>query len=334
MTYSDSGPPVMSPNGWLEVITKEYLDTFVRGGGSALKIVTPRDELAREAVTHGLAASGGNLGYLVVRVDAAQTRIHMMDQLFFTIAAQVPWRQLSQHVVATLARDAGFAVPDDDGAPLLERLAAANNLDPSSILLELRPVIAERVFKYRRLSRDFRVAMTQLCLAELTGGADGEIRIQTILAWLDGSNNRVSAVRQYGIFNRITRTNARHLFESLLHWLRRAGYPGLLLVLDAARLTVARNPRDGAQYYSKPAVIDAYELLRQFIDATDRMHGCLIVVVPDVAFLEEDQAPRSRGIGQYDALKFRVIDEVRDRRLANPMASLVRLSSLTGGGAE
>ncbi len=120
----------------------------------------------------------------------------------------------------------------------------------------------------------------------------------------------------------------------MLHWLRLAGYPGLLLVLDTARLTVPRNPKDGKTYYTKAAVLDAYEVLRQFIDATDRLHGCLIVVVPDVDFLEEEQTPRSRGIGQYEALKFRVIDEIRDRRLTNPMASLIRLSSVAQGSAS
>ena len=44
-------------------------------------------------------------------------------------------------------------------------------------------------------------------------------------------------------------------------------------------------------------------------------------MVPDTAFLEDD----NRGIGAYEALKFRVFDEVRDKNLVNPMAALVRL---------
>jgi hypothetical protein len=65
--------------------------------------------------------------------------------------------------------------------------------------------------------------------------------------------------------------------------------------------------------------------LRQFIDAIERLQGCLIVVSPDVEFLSEE--PRERGFGAYDALKFRVVDEIHDRRLVNPMSSLVRLSA-------
>ena len=330
---SVSEPPAATPQDWLDVVRREYLETFVRDGGAALKIAVPRDADARAAVEAGLARFGRELGFLIVQVNAADTRVHMMDQLFFTIAGQIPWRNLSRQVVVKLASDKYFIVPENDEGPLLSGLVEANKLEPISVLSEMRPAIELEIFKNRRLSRDFRVAMTQLCLVELVGGIDGERRMQAITEWLNGTNNRVSAVRPYNIFNRITRTNARYFFESMLHWLRFAGYPGLLLVMDTARLTVARNPRDGKRYYTKAAVLDAYEVLRQFIDATDRLHGCLIVVVPDIEFLAEDQWHRSRGIGAYEALKFRVIDEVRDRQLTNPMASLVRLSSMAPAGA-
>jgi hypothetical protein len=103
------------------------------------------------------------------------------------------------------------------------------------------------------------------------------------------------------------------------------GYPGMVITVDARTLTVTRNARDGSVFYSKTGLLDAYEVMRQFIDATDRLTGCLMVVIPAVEFLEEDAA--SRGLGVYEALKFRIFDEVRDRKFVNPMASLVRLSS-------
>ena len=119
--------------------------------------------------------------------------------------------------------------------------------------------------------------------------------------------------------------NARHFFESALSWICLAEWPGLVLVIDIRRVTVARNPRDGGLYYTKSAVLDTYEVLRQYIDGTDRLVNCLIVVVADPEFLDDD--PTGRGMGAYEALKFRVFDEIRDRELANPMAALVRLAS-------
>ena len=76
------------------------------------------------------------------------------------------------------------------------------------------------------------------------------------------------------------------------------------------------------------SVLDAYEVLRQFVDSTDRLTGCLIVVMPAASFLDEADI---RGISAYTALKARVFDEIHDKRLVNPMSSLVRLARQDGG---
>ena len=78
-------------------------------------------------------------------------------------------------------------------------------------------------------------------------------------------------------------------------------------------------------FYSIGALLDAYEILREFIDSLDRLEGALLVAMPDSTFLDEDTF--GRGIGRYEALKFRIFDEVRAKALVNPMASLIRLRS-------
>jgi hypothetical protein len=71
-------------------------------------------------------------------------------------------------------------------------------------------------------------------------------------------------------------------------------------------------------------VVEHYELLREFIDATDRLTGTLLVIATSTEFLDNDAG--SRGFGIYPALMTRVMDDVRDKNLVNPVASLVRLS--------
>ena len=59
-----------------------------------------------------------------------------------------------------------------------------------------------------------------------------------------------------------------------------AGHGGLIVHIDYARLAEARRPPAEARsgfYYSKAAVLDAYEVLRQFIDATDELRGVLLL---------------------------------------------------------
>ncbi len=310
---------------WVGFLETEYLESYVKAGGAAIKFAVPLEDELDQRLVSSIEKRAAQLGYIVAHIDAAETRVHMIDQLFFAVAQQVPWRDSVQRVVEGIAAQEEYAPAAPGSEPYLRRLADANGLDPNFLHLDLRRKISEQVFRHRELAKDFRVAMTHLALAEIGGAEESATVYGAITDWLCGRNRSVSAVKPYQIFSRITRANARFQLESLLVWLASAGYAGLTLVIDLQRVSVARNPRDERIYYTKAGVLDAYELLRQFIDATDRLRNCLIVVVPHREFLDEDFL--GRGIGAYEALKFRIYDEVRDRRLVNPMASLVRVTS-------
>lgn len=309
----------MEPREWLTFIEREYLNTFIREGGAAIKFAIPREDSAREQVSAGLNSRARELGFLAANVDASATKIHLADHFFFRVADQISWQQLTRKVIAKLA-----GLPEGEtGEPSVEQIASRYGVGRKELLLELRPKVVDKVLRNRALSKDFRVAMTHLCMAEISGGEGGSTAIQVLTDWLTGRNNAVSAVKPYQIVSRINRTNARFLLESLLRWVRFAGFSGLVIVCDLRRLAVSRNPRDDSVYYSKAAVLDAYEVLREFLDGVDRLTGFLMVLLPDVAF-EDDF---SRGIHAYQALKFRIYDEIHDKRLVNPLAALVRLSS-------
>ncbi len=319
------------PEDWLRFIEQEYLSTFIVEGGSTIKFVVPLEESVRAVVLEGLTGLGQASGYLVAKIDSAETKVHMVDEIFFQVARQLPWRELSRRVVANLVADAGYSWVESSEDPLYRSLAEHNQIDPQMLRLDLKKAITSKVLKSRTFSRDFRVAMTHLCNAELFGGEDGVLTRHVLTDWLTGQNKAVSAMKPYEIFRRINRTTARYLFESLVHWIRLAGYPGVLILMDAQRVVSTSRPLDQSLFYSKAAVLDAYEVLRQFIDGADRLEGCFLAIVSDVAFLEDPM----RGIGAYEALKFRVFDEVRDKRLVNPMASLTRISStLEGVGSD
>src|ERR1039458_8271425 len=110
------------------------------------------------------------------------------------------------------------------------------------LLLDLKKALGNKVFKQHSLSKDFRVAMTHLCIAELSGGQDGATTIKVLTEWLTGRNKAVSAVKPYQIFRKVNRATARYFFESMVHWVRLAGYRGILLLMDTARLMLPRNP--------------------------------------------------------------------------------------------
>ena len=321
---------VIAYPAWVQVLKSDYLDSYIKEGGSAIKFAVLMEEGTLTGLSTHLKQAASELGYLTVAVDARQTRVNLLQEVFFKIAEQIDWRFLARQVVEKLLLESGYGIPAQSDDSLLAVIAQENGLDPSLIRSEIGRKLNDQVFRHRGLVKDFRVAMMKLCLAELSGGEDGSYTAGALTDWLTGRNRRLGAVKPYEIYNSISRTNARYMFESLVCWVRFAGHTGLLVLLDITRLTLSRNPHDEDNYYTRASVMDAYELLRKFIDAIDRLPGSLIVVAASTEFLNED--PGARGLGDYQALRFRVADEIRDRNLVNPMATLVRVSDGEPGG--
>jgi hypothetical protein len=315
----------ITPAKWADFIQREYLENFIREGGAAIKFCVPLHENARSSISNALSLAGHQLGYVVAWIDAAETKVNLVDQLFFRIADQVEWSLLAERVVRGICEEAGYKIPGASGESFCEKVAEENGIEANIVKVNLERALGQKVSSRRTLAKDFRIAMTQLCLAQLRGGADAPVIVRAVMDWLTGRNPNLSAVKPYQIFNRITRTNARRLLESLIRWVTISDLPGTLLVIDLARLAVQKNPRDDRPFYTTAMLLDAFEVLREFIDSMDRLSHCMIVVVPDASFVDENN---ERGIMKYEALNLRITDaDVRAREIVNPMASLVRLST-------
>jgi len=315
----------ITTSDWLRFLKDEYLDGLIKEGGASVKFPVPLRENTRDELENGIAEQARQSGYLVAHISSADTKIHMIDQVFFRIAEQIPWKELSRKILSTFSLERYGYTPEGD-APIAQGIADAKNLPFDEVRTEADIWIASNIFKNKKLSRDLRVAMSHLCKAEMYGGPDGETRTEVLVDWLTGRNNAISAVKPYQIYSKVTRSNARHLLESSLRVVRLAGYSGMIVILDIARITVAKNPKDSSIFYTRANMLDAYELLRELIDRIDRMTNCLFIVVPASEFMDEEIS--GRGYGAYQALLHRVYDEVKDRTLVNPMGTLVRLSGV------
>ena len=71
---------------WLQIIKDEYLDGFVNEGGSSIKFAVPGGNGLSPLLKGRFSSMAGDLGYLVVEVDSGQTRVHMLQEIFFRIA--------------------------------------------------------------------------------------------------------------------------------------------------------------------------------------------------------------------------------------------------------
>ena len=69
---------------WLDVIQREYLDDYIRGGGAAVKFAVPAGaEAGRAALVEGLRTLATGAGFAIAAVEARLTRVHLVDRLFF-----------------------------------------------------------------------------------------------------------------------------------------------------------------------------------------------------------------------------------------------------------
>lgn len=311
---------------YVAFLDREYLGSYVAGGGAAVKFVVAADDDQAHAFSAAIRERAAGGGYLAARVDAAETRIHMMDQLFFAVAPQVDWDGLAARAVRAALAEVAHPVPDGSDDVSVASVAAHHGVDPNELTRDVNRELQRSVFHDYAMVQDFRIAMLRLCQAQLATGQVTEAEHAAVLDWLRGELRQVSLLRSAMIFRRIGRHNARQMLFSLAHWLATNKGAGLLLELDIRRLGFARRPRAEERsgiYYTKAALLDAYELLRQLVDNTDELSHCCVVVVAAPEFLSDT----NRGLDAYQALKLRIFDEVRDRSRDNPYASLVRLGA-------
>ncbi len=313
----------MSPEEWVTWVGGEYLATFVREGGAAVKFAAPSTDAGRSELRERLATTGQAHGFQVAILDAAEVRLHLIDRLFHAVAQQVDWDALARAYLERLLRARGLRQPPAPEGLAVARLAELNAAPELLLRAELRRTLEHELFEDYAMSREFRLAMLHLCLAQLDP-TENPVLQAAIKEWLRGELRLLSEVKRALIFQKIARHNARHMVFSLAHWLTRAGKSGLLLVLDVARYADAARPaeRGAGNYYSLPATMDLYEMLRQLVDATDEARACFAAVLVGPDFLQDDR----RGVRSYQALYFRIWDEVYDRNRENPFSSLVRIA--------
>jgi len=302
-------------------LAEQYLADYLPAGGAAVKMAVAGTPETAARLQRAVGAAADATGCLFVAVSAQDVRLDQVEQLLFAVAREVDWDALA----AAMVRAAYDEVNMPAGAGLtVAEVAGAHGMDPRELYRSVRRELEERLLRDPALARELGRAVFRLAQAQLGSSDVDRAERDAVLGWLRGEKVPAAALRPALIHSRIGRHNARHLLLALSRLLLAAGHSGLVLCLDYARLAESRRPpleqRTGV-YYSKAAVLDAFEVLRQLIDATDEMRGVLaLAVVPPELVTDE-----ARGLPSYTALQLRVADEVRDRRRANPFAALVRL---------
>jgi BREX system ATP-binding protein BrxC/D len=317
------GGGTLKADDYAGFLAREYLAEYLPAGGAAVKVAVVGDGGAADRLESALGTAAAEHHDLFTQISAESTRVHMIDQIFFTISRVVDWELVAAASVRAAYAAASFPVPEGAGITVAE-IARHHDVDVRELYRSVRRRLERSLLGNPLVAREMGRAILRLAQAQLGAGDVDAAEHEAVLGWLHGELRSITALRSALIYTRIGRHNARAMLASTAALLLAAGYRGIMVCFDYGRLAEARRPPAEARsgfYYSKAAVLDAYEVLRQFIDATDELRGLLVIaVVPPELMTDE-----VRGLPAYAALQLRVADEVRDRRQANPFAALVRL---------
>jgi hypothetical protein len=311
----------LHPEDWAEVIGDDLAE-FVGGGGAMVRFVVGDSPSEIGHMRHALKALAADTKLHFFEVDGAQTRLQYPNEILAAIAEQIDFRHLMKSFLIQALIDEGCEVPASAEGLMLSDVAAMNDLVPKAVQEVINARIRSGIMRDRRMVRDVRYALWAIA-REVASGKSTGFAGDVPKRWLCSQVSTVKELRDFGIMQKVNRYNARGILRSVLTWLAASEFNGSLVFIDALRLSETRNPRDGKFFYTRLALSDVYEVMREFIDETDHMSNVLLVFAMPRDFLSID--PRGRGMGAYQALQFRVTG-FPEATLPNPLSNMVLLS--------
>src|SRR3990170_7696747 len=130
-------------NTWLDLIDREYLDGFVKDGGAAVKFALVSDRRDGDSLVEEMGRRAQTHGYLVAVVDAAATRVQYTQDVFFSIARQVPWTDLTRRYLTKIYGELAYRVEGNDIR--IEAVASANGVEQNLVRMELRQALEKEL---------------------------------------------------------------------------------------------------------------------------------------------------------------------------------------------
>lgn len=312
---------------WIKRLREEYLEEFIPSGGAAVKIAVAPMEWG-DHVMESLSQEALGRHYVTAAVRSASVRVHMIDQVFFAVTRGIDWDAAVDRWLRIVLRENGIRVGEDQSPGEVDAIAEANGRSRPDLIAEINRLVANTMSQNYSLAREFRTAVTLLCLGRINPQNVSPTDADVVKQWLLGERCSLATLKRLQIYSRINRNNARVLLTSLAVWLHQAGYAGLALLLDLNAVLLPSPPPENLVRYTRSSTLDTFEVIRQFIDDTDEASYLLVGVVAGPGLIEDPK----RSIDNYTALKLRLVDDVRDQQRSNPLNAMVRLGN--AGGSE
>ena len=297
----------------------QYLETYIKEGGSKIKFLTGGDEAGRSLALGNYLRDAEGSGYKTAYIPARKVWLHDFKDIYVAVFDAVDFESCLHACAARIIKELGYdpgLVPDaQDFASFLQAHSA---LDPLT-KREIREKLSEMFFGNTWIDNNFAISS-----ALITGSILGYPAIEPaakdlLLAWHRGEKEaRVSALRKLGLSpSRISKSNARHMLRSLIEIIRISGYEGLAVAVDNLEIMANTSALEEIRY-TKMRREDAYESMRELIDGIDTFSHFMLAFAFGKELMEDEVC----GFKSYQALWMRIQNEIESGRL-NRFADII-----------
>ena len=323
------------PKDWLHHLwhIDKSLD-FIKDGGSLIRFAIVDDDATHDALVEQLElVPCENGAWLFSAADTPERRIYQPDSVVANIAEAIEITEILNALIRNVWKSIGVSDPETISA---SKAAALIGVDVDVAYKLFFNKVKQFMGRLETnddsntpssgcvYTRDFQNATINSCLEIVDGRTESASIFEN---WLRDTPSPVSERKNMGIMSPLKRENATGVLRSLISLCGMSDSSICILHLDIRRVTDAKLYDEYAQFpnVTKGSRLATYQWLRELVDTTSFFSNTLILVEVGPTF--PDISPGGKGIGTYDALKNRIIDDVSVDGRPNLSAVLVPLAN-------
>ncbi|MGQ9698056.1 MAG: BREX system ATP-binding domain-containing protein [Armatimonadota bacterium] len=305
---------------WLDRFCEHYLESFIRQGGSKVKVLVGGAGCGKTHLLRCVEADAKARGYVVVFLDLEDVswRLSNIVELYKAVAACVNREELVRGLCRRVARELGYGTEEeyDGSGSILPLLVEREGLLKTKAHRELRQAIS-KVVGNDDLSMPFRTLAFTLLQMRMAGQSANDV--DACWRWLAGEQLDAAEQKRTYLYERLTRSNGRVWLYSLIRLLRLSGKAGVIVIMDNVGAMLKRNPETGRFLYTPNAIKDTCELIRQLIDDIELLRHFMLILSGRRELITDER----RGFRSYEALWMRLQSGLAQTMHFNPWADIV-----------
>ena len=327
----------ISPSEWLDhLLNFDGSLEYIKSGGSLIRFATVGDDETHSSLWGCIDSVRIENGLWVFSAeDNPDFPLYRPNKVVESLANHLPMSisEILDNLVSQIWKSLGVT---DPGIVLIREAALFLGDDREFLYRRFNSIIRELmgrdldsqnidVSKKQNWSftRDFSNAVINSCVDIIDGKSDS---IRVFENWLQNVLTTSRDRRKIGIMSPLKRDNATGILRSLISLCTMSDSSPCILHLDIRGVTDPSlfTDCDRTRNYTRTGRIATYQWIRELIDQTSMFKNTLIILETGPSFT--DISPNGKGVGMYDALKNRIIDDVSVNGVINSSAVLVPLN--------